>query len=307
MTALALKDGDTAVDCTVGAGGHTEALLAAVGPRGRVVGLDRDPSALALARRRLAGSADRLTLVQAPFSELGRVVAEQGLAGNIAGICADLGVSSMHLDAAERGFSFQADGPLDMRMDQTRGESAADLVATLSEDELTRLFQDYGEEPKARAFARAIVAARAAAPITRTAALAEIAAAVAAKVYKGPSRKHPATRVFQALRMAVNDELGELQAMLDQAVRALKPNGRLAVISFHSLEDRVVKDAFIAQTGRRERDAVPRDLPLTDHAVQALHAPKGEVLKPFPMTPAPEEQDRNPRSRSAKLRVLAKL
>jgi 16S rRNA (cytosine1402-N4)-methyltransferase len=295
------------VDLTVGAGGHTEKLLEVVGAQGRVIGLDRDETALGIAGRRLkeAIEAGRLQLVKAPFSEVGRVLNELGLQGKVGGAMADIGVSSMHLDDAARGFSFQNDGPLDMRMDRSVGKTAADLVNELSEGELTAIFRDFGEEPKAKQVARRIVQDRAAKPFTRTAELAALVAAAAR--YPKPSKKHPATRVFQALRIAVNDELGELDRMLQDAFAALRPGGRLAVIAFHSLEDRRVKDAFIGLTGRKERAKLPRHLPIVDREVQQLAQATGEIVKPFPLVPSDQEIARNPRARSAKLRVVTKL
>jgi 16S rRNA (cytosine1402-N4)-methyltransferase len=282
-------------------------MLAAVGKTGKVLGLDRDASALALAKTRLAAAVAerRLELVQARFSEVGDVVAKAGVTGKVAGILADVGVSSMHLDEAERGFSFQADGPLDMRMDRSQGQTAADLVATLDEHELTRLFREYGEEPKAKQIARRIVKERAAAPITTTARLADLVKAAAH--YSTPSKKHPATRVFQALRIAVNDELGELRTLLDAGFAALRPGGRLAIIAFHSLEDRLVKTRFVDLTGRKALGAIPRDLPLTAADIAARTQAAGNIIKPFPTVAGDEEIQRNPRARSAKLRVLAKI
>lgn len=306
VDAMNLRDGDIAIDCTVGGGGHTEAMLGMVGKTGRIIGLDRDETALSLVRERLKtdSASGRLRLVKARFSELASVVETLKLKGNVQGILADIGVSSMHLDQAERGFSFQQDGPLDMRMDQSSGETAADLVNQLDEHELTRIFRDFGEEPKAKQIARKIVEARAKTPFTRTGELAEL---VKRSVhYPGPSRKHPATKVFQALRLAVNDELGELDRMITAALEALKPKGRLAVISFHSLEDRIVKTRFLAETGRKERANVPRDLPLTAKEIDAMSQGRASVVKPFPLMPSDEETQRNPRARSAKLRVLEK-
>lgn len=306
VEALNLKDGDVAIDCTVGGGGHTEKMLAAVGKSGRVIGLDRDETALGLVRARLAADAHsgRLRLVKAPFSELGTVVQSLSLQGKVQGILADIGVSSMHLDQAERGFSFMKDGPLDMRMDQSSGKTAADLLAELGEDELTRIFRDFGEEPKAKQIARKIVQVRGESPLVRTGDLADLVKRTVH--YPGPSRKHPATKVFQALRLAVNDELGELERMIDQGFETLRSKGRLAIISFHSLEDRIVKTRFITLTGRREKANVPRDLPLTAKEMDSLHAAKATVIKPFPLVPTDDEINRNPRARSAKLRVLEK-
>lgn len=304
---LALSDGDFAVDCTVGAGGHTAQLLGAVGPKGHVLGLDRDTRALEIATKKLApwAKSGHLILQHGPFSAIDQFVSQAGQRGQVAGVLADIGVSSMHLDEADRGFSFQHDGPLDMRMDQQNGRSAKDLIAYGSEEELTRIFREFGEEPKARQIARKIVLTRDETPITTTIQLANLVKIAAA--YKTPSKKHPATRVFQALRIAVNDELRELELMLKDAFSVLKPGGRLAVITFHSLEDRVVKNFMVDQTGRRERAAIPRDLPLKESDVQSLHKARGDIIKPFPITPSEREQALNPRARSAKLRIIAKI
>ncbi len=282
-------------------------MLAKVGQSGLVIGIDRDDTALALAGQRLAGAvaAGRLKLVKARFGEVARVASDAGVTGRVAGILADIGVSSMHLDQAERGFSFAKDGPLDMRMDRTSGDSAADLLASADLNELTRIFREYGEEPRARQIAQRIIKDRDSAPITTTAQLAALVADAAH--YREPSRKHPATRVFQALRIAVNDELGELETLLKDGFAALRPAGRMAIISFHSLEDRLVKDAFLSHTGKRERAAVPRGIPLKETEMKSLHAATGEVIKPFPGVPSEAEIKANPRARSAKLRVVAKL
>lgn len=258
-----------------------------------------------IATGRLSKFGSRVQLVKAPFSEVERVLTEMGLSGQVSGILADIGVSSMHLDDARRGFSFQSDGPLDMRMDQQGLRTAADLVNQLSENELVTIFRDYGEEPKAKQMARRIVQVRETTPFTTTRQLAELASQTLR--YKKPSKKHPATRVFQALRIAVNDELGELERMLTGSFNVLKPNGRLAVISFHSLEDRIVKEAFIGLTGRKERAKIPRHLPILDRDVQNLYQARAELVKPFPLFPSEAEISVNPRARSAKLRVAIKL
>ena len=304
---MALKPGDIAIDCTVGGAGHTEKMLQAVGSAGLVLGLDRDERALGLARERLAGplAAGNLRLFKSPFSALADIVKSAGLDGQIAGVCADIGVSSMHLDEVERGFSFQNDAPLDMRMDQDCGQTAAELLEGIELDALTQLLRDYGEEPKARQIAKRIVHTRGESPITSTAQLAALVKAAAA--YPTASRKHPATRTFQALRIAVNDELGELQAMLDSGFSVLKPLGRFAIISFHSLEDRLVKRSFLSRTGRQERANLPRDIPLREADVVQLMQVRGHIIKPFPMMPSDAEIRTNPRSRSAKLRTIEKV
>ena len=279
------------MDATLGAGGHAEALLER-GPRARVLGIDRDPEALALARERLARFGDRVAFVEANFGDLDAVLAPHPPPD---GILADLGVSSMQLDEGQRGFSFRRDGPLDMRMGRS-GPSAADIVATASVEELTRIFRDFGEERMAAKIARGIVAERTKGPIQTTRQLARIVAA-----QKGTREKiDPATRVFQALRIEVNEELSSLARFLAAAVNRLKEGGRIAVLSYHSLEDRMVKDAF-----RRESGVClcpPRLPACVCGARRAL-----EVLTRRPIRPSEAERRRNPRARSARLRAARKL
>jgi 16S rRNA (cytosine1402-N4)-methyltransferase len=284
VAALAPRDGGVYVDCTLGGGGHAEGLLQAADCR--VIGLDRDPNALRAANARLAGFGGRFQSVHARFSELGPVLAGLGLDG-VDGVLADLGVSSPQLDQPERGFSFRTPGPIDMRMDPTAGVSAAELVNSADQDELADWIYLYGEERAARRVARAIVAGR---PWADTATL---AAAIAEVVGRG-SGIHPATRTFQALRIVVNDELGEIRRLLPAAVDLLRPDGRLAIIAFHSLEDRIVKHYFQEQSGR----TAPRD-------------PFGNPVGPLrlrllpPVAPSPS--DPNPRARSARLRAAVRL
>ena len=279
------------VDATLGAGGHAEALLER-GPRIRLLGLDRDPDALAGARERLARFGDRVAYREADFGDL-----EAALEGFPApdGILADLGVSSMQLDRAERGFSFRRDGPLDMRMGRS-GRSAADIVATASVEELTRIFRDFGEERMAAKIARGIVAERARVPITTTRHLARVVAE-----HKGGREKiDPATRVFQALRIEVNQELVALARFLAAAVARMNQGGCLAVISYHSLEDRMVKEALRRDSGVC---LCPPRLPAcVCGARKAL-----EVLTRRPIRPSEAEVDRNPRARSARLRAAEKV
>ena len=276
-------------DATLGMGGHSQAILESSGPTGHLLGLDRAPDALAFAGARLAPFGDRVTLVHAPFSQLAATLASRGL-GPATGILADLGVSSPQLDRAERGFSFQRTGPLDMRMDQTTGETAAELVGRLDERELAGILRDLGEERFAGRIARRIVEARERGPLDTTGALAEV---VAQAVPARERHKNPATRTFQALRLAVNRELDELGTFLAEAPGLLGPGGRLCIISFHSLEDRMVKRRFRALS--EPRPEVPGDTPkfraVTKRIVEASEA----------------EQHRNPRSRSAKLRVLERI
>jgi 16S rRNA (cytosine1402-N4)-methyltransferase len=277
----------------VGAGGHAERLLER-GPEARLLGIDRDPDALVLARERLARFAGRVDFVAGDFGDLDALLEDKPPAS---GILADLGVSSMQLDRGERGFSFRRDGPLDMRMGNT-GRTAADIVATASVDELTRIFRDYGEERMAAKIARGIVAERTREPIHTTRQLARIVAG--AKATGGREKIDPATRVFQALRIEVNHELVALSRFLAAAVARLKPGGRLAVISYHSLEDRLVKDAF-----RRDSGVCfcPPKLPTCVCGARAAL----RVLTRRPIRPGDAEQRRNARSRSARLRVAERL
>jgi 16S rRNA (cytosine1402-N4)-methyltransferase len=271
------------IDATFGAGGYTKLLLAA---NSRVLGLDRDRTAIALGADLVEQCAGRLELVEANFSELADLAGEP-----VDGVVFDLGVSSMQLDTAERGFSFRFDGPLDMRMGHD-GPSAADLAAKASERNLADIIFQLGEERQSRAVARAIVKARGQAPITTTKQLADLVASV---VRHKPTDIHPATRTFQALRMFVNDELGELVSGLAAAERALKPGGRLAVVSFHSLEDRIVKSFFNDRSatgaGSRHRPEVKKIEPTFN------------VLTRKVVTPGDDEIAQNPRARSAKLRA----
>lgn len=292
---LNLGPGMRVVDATVGCGGHAAGILERIGPGGILIGLDWDEDALAIARERLGTAGGRLRLHRRSFSELAAVLAEEGI-GEVDALLFDLGVSSVQLDTAARGFSFGAPGPLDMRMDRRRGDTAETLLREKSPRELERIFREYGEEPLARAIAREIH--RAGCP-RDTAGLAEIAR----RVYRRFARKttiHPATRVFQALRIAVNDELGALAAALPQAVAASARGGRIVVISFHSLEDRIVKEAFAAGAGAC---ACPPGLPVCACGAKAVL----RVITRKPLRPAAEETAANPRARSAKLRAAEKI
>jgi 16S rRNA (cytosine1402-N4)-methyltransferase len=295
LAGLSVRPDGRYCDATFGRGGHTAAILGALGPAGRVVAIDRDPEAIRAGRRRFAAEA-RLTLVQGSFGSLEERVRAAGFEGELDGVLLDLGVSSPQLDEAARGFSFMQDGPLDMRMDNESGQSAAQWLAKAGEREIADVIRGLGEERFARRIARAIVAARAEAPITRTAAL---AALVAEAVPTREPGKHPATRTFQAIRIHVNGELDALESVLPQAVRLLAPGGRLCVISFHSLEDRIVKRYI-----RREEqgDPVYAGLPnVPAHARARLKRVSGAVM-------AGENEVRaNPRARSAVLRVAERL
>lgn len=281
------------VDGTIGAGGHAWGILEASSPDGKLLGFDLDPQALEIAQEKLAPFGERVTLVHASYTTLAEQLDSLGV-DSVDGILLDLGLSSMQLAAAERGFSFQKDGPLDMRFDPEAETRAADLVNHLSERDLADLIYQYGEERYARRIAAAIVAAR---PIAATGELAELVAKV---VPGGRSRIHPATRTFQALRIAVNDELGAVEAVLPQAVEALKAGGRLAVIAFHSLEDRIVKRYF----RRQSSDCIcPPEAPICTCKHQATIK---EVTRK-PIRPTEAEVRSNPRARSARLRVAEKL
>src|SRR5216683_5401926 len=279
----------TFIDCTVGGGGHAEALLAAA-PGATLVGLDRDPEALAAAGDRLARFGDRAVLVHRRFGELAAAIEEVG-AREVRGVLYDLGVSSPHLDQPGRGFGYRSGGPLDMRMDPAQVLTAADVVNGYAEAELASVLSRWGEERFARRIARAIVRRRAERPFDSTTDLAEVVrdAIPAAARRTGP---HPARRTFQALRIEVNDELGELEATLPQAIEALRPGGRVAVISYHSLEDRLVKRTFAdAAAGCR----CPRDLPVCVCGARAVL----RVVTRKPVRPAPQELEANPRASSA--------
>jgi len=294
LEGLALRADGLYVDGTFGRGGHTARMLDALGPNGAVLALDRDPAAIEAGQRRF-GDESRLTLVHAEFAELARVVAAQARGREVLGVLLDLGVSSPQLDQPERGFSFAKDGPLDMRMDPLHGESAAAWLARVDERELARVIYELGEERFSRRIAATIVAARAEAPIERTSQL----AAIVQRAVRTRDGKHPATRTFQAIRMFINDELGQLRTALEAAYAVLAPGGRLAVISFHSLEDRMVKQ-FIRS--KSTVDPVFAGLPVIPPAARPVMREVGRKRR---ATEA--EIARNPRSRSAVLRVAEKL
>jgi 16S rRNA (cytosine1402-N4)-methyltransferase len=279
---LKVRPGGVIADATLGLGGHSAAIARRLGSTGRLICFDRDPQAMELAKDRLdevraelGGEMPEVRFEPRAFSEAANVIEP----GSLDGLLADLGVSSLQLDEAHRGFSFRSEGPLDMRMDTRSGMTAEQVVNQLGEKELADLIYEFGEERRSRRIARAIVRAR---PISTTAQLAQVISAAAPSM-KG-DKIHPATRTFQALRIRVNDELGEIRTLLESAPSLLKPGGRLVLISFHSLEDRIVKDAF-REGGR-----------------QGVY----EVLTKKPVTAAEEEERRNPRSRSAKLRAVEK-
>jgi 16S rRNA (cytosine1402-N4)-methyltransferase len=291
LEGLQVKPGGLYIDATTGAAGHSKAILNASAPDGRVLCIDADPGALATARRNLADFASRVQFVNANFSELKTVAVQNGF-DRVDGILFDLGVSSLQLDSAERGFSFQHDGPLDMRL-SGEGPSAADLINSMSEQDLADIIWRYGEERQSRRIARAIVAHR---PIRTTGELAQIIT----QVKSGRERIHPATRTFQALRIEVNRELEVLEAVLPMAIELLVPGGRLAVIAFHSLEDRIVKQFFRTES---QECICPPQVP----ACTCNHRASLRVLNRRPVEASDEERSRNRRSRSAKLRVVSRL
>ncbi|AKH20544.1 16S rRNA (cytosine(1402)-N(4))-methyltransferase RsmH [Sedimenticola thiotaurini] len=291
LEALNISPEGVYIDGTFGRGGHSGAILQALGPSGRLLGIDKDPDAIACARR-LFGDDERFVIRQGSFAQLEQVVGAAGLLGRVNGVLLDLGVSSPQLDRAERGFSFLNDGPLDMRMDNSSGVSAADWLNRAEADEMAQVFKTYGEERFARRIARAIVEARSTQSIQTTRQLAEVVSAANPAWEKG---KHPATRCFQAIRIHINRELDDLKACLDQSLRVLAPGGRLAVISFHSLEDRIVK-RFMRDAERGEQ--FPPGIPVTEQQRNSQLARIGKAIKP-----SRQEVDQNPRARSAVLRV----
>ena len=291
--ALQPQSGGRYVDGTLGAGGHARGIMEVSAPDGRLLGLDVDPQALAIARRILAPYEHRIHLAQASYTSLSTQLAQLGWDA-VDGILLDLGASSIQFDTPERGFSFQHDAPLDMRFGPHILQTAADLVNTYSERELADLIYRYGEERESRKIARAIVKAR---PIHTTR---ELVAVIEAVSPRRGGRVHPATRTFQALRIAVNEELGAIEEVLPQAVAALEPGGRVAIIAFHSLEDRIVKDFFREQS----KDLV--NPPYERIYEEERKATLKEVHRK-PITPSEDEIQNNPRARSAKLRIAEKL
>lgn len=295
---LAPQPGGIFVDGTVGGAGHAGLLLEASAPDGLVIGFDRDPTALSAAAARLAPYGERARLIRSNFAGMGDHLAALGI-GAIDGLLLDLGVSSHQLDTGERGFSFRTDAPLDMRMDPELSATAADLVNELPEDELTRLIGEYGEERWAKRIAAFIVRARAEAPITTTLQLVDLVKGAIPKA-KWEERLHPATRTFQALRIAVNDELGSLEQGLATGLGLLKKGGRAVVISFHSLEDRIVKESFRSLAGGC---TCPKDLP----RCVCGRTPQLKILTGRPVRAGEREVAANPRARSAKLRAAEKI
>ena len=296
ITALAIKPDGIYIDATFGRGGHSNHILNTLGDRGQLIAFDRDPQAIEAAKR--FSSDPRFSIIQSPFGDMAMEIEKLGLTGKIDGVLMDLGVSSPQLDDAERGFSFLRDGPLDMRMDTSRGESAADWLAKAEEQDIAQVIKEFGEEKFGKRIAHAIVNTRVTTPITRTAQLAKI---IDEAVPVKDKFKHPATRAFQGIRIYINAELEQLRVGLKAATEVLAKEGRLAVISFHSLEDRLVK-RFIKEQSRGK--VVPHNLPITqaeideDKVLKAL----GKAIKP-----SQYEIENNVRSRSSVLRVAEKL
>ena len=294
---LAVRANGCYLDGTFGRGGHSRLILEKLGPDGRLLGFDKDPLAIATGDA-LAAEDGRFVVVQRSFAELGDELAQRALAGKVSGILLDLGVSSPQLDDAERGFSFMNDGPLDMRMNPDAGVSAADFIASAAEEEIARVFKEYGEERFAKRMARAVVLRRAEQPFTRTADLAQVLTVANPAWEKG---KNPATRAFQGLRIYINNELGDLESGLEAALENLEVGGRLVVISFHSLEDRIVK-LFMRKHAKGEMDKLPRDLPIIPKAFE----PRLKLIGK-PVFASEAELAANPRSRSAVMRIAEKV
>jgi 16S rRNA (cytosine1402-N4)-methyltransferase len=295
LTALSIKPDGVYVDGTFGRGGHASAILAELGPQGRLLAMDRDPEAVQSAERQF-GADPRFEIEQGAFTMLSKVVAQRQLQGKVHGLLLDLGVSSPQLDDASRGFSFSADGPLDMRMDPSSGVSASEWLESASENDIARVLKVFGEERFSRRIARAIVEIRQASPLRTTR---QLAALIEAAVPMREKHKHPATRSFQAIRIFINGELDEITAVLEQVIDVLAPQGRMAVISFHSLEDRIVK-RFIRDEYRGEQP--PEEFPLAGMDYVPRLRPVGKAIRA-----GAAEVDQNPRARSAVLRVAERL
>ncbi|MCG8156250.1 16S rRNA (cytosine(1402)-N(4))-methyltransferase RsmH [Brenneria goodwinii] len=296
VNGLNIRSNGIYIDGTFGRGGHSRLILSQLGPEGRLLAIDRDPQAIEAAK-----SIDdpRFSIIHGPFSVLADYMAERDLTGRIDGVLLDLGVSSPQLDDPERGFSFMRDGPLDMRMDPTRGVSAAEWLMNAEAEDIAWVLKTFGEERFAKRIARAIVERNRTEPMTRTKELAELIAAASPIREK---HKHPATRSFQAIRIYINSELEEIEQALNGALSVLAPHGRLSVISFHSLEDRIVK-RFIRHQSRGPQ--VPAGMPLTE---EQLRSQGGQTLKPVgKMMPSAEEVAENPRARSSVLRFAERL
>ncbi len=299
IASLNLQSGGLYVDGTLGGAGHSQAILEATAPDGRLLGLDRDDDALAAATARLQEFGERFKPIKANFADIAQVLATENIS-EVDGVLLDIGVSSYQLDEPTRGFSYMQDGPLDMRLDRRDGQTVAELLAVIDETELANIIYRYGEEKFSRRIARRIVEERERQPLNSTVQLAELVASAIPAAKRRQEKQHPAKRTFQALRIAVNDELGALEKGLAAAFAALKSGGRLSVITFHSLEDRIVKTYFASLARGCE---CPPEFPVCVCGKK----PQGRLLQRKPQTAAAEELADNPRARSAKLRTIEKI
>lgn len=310
LQSLNIKSGDMICDCTAGAGGHTSEFLKLSDPQGLVVALDQDPLAISIIRERFSAQIKNgnLYVTLGNFAKFSEILMNLPIQNRLFdAIFADIGVSSMQIDRAERGFSFQRNGPLDMKMGlpdpDKEYQNAYDFVNFADESLLAHVFQNFGEEPLAKKYARRICEYRNSSPFESTLQLADFIKKCSPYF---DSKKHPATKVFQAIRIFINDELGALKSLIGQSLDFLKPGGRLGIITFHSLEDRIVKELYLELSGKQSAQNLPREIPLTHQELQVNSSSKGSILKPFPIKPSEEEIATNPRSRSAKLRVFIK-
>jgi len=312
LESLKIHPGDWICDCTVGAGGHSLEFLKATGPKGLVVGIDQDPDALKIANQTLSANFffNNYYLMHGNFSDLKNLLNRHQITENrlFDVIFADIGVSSMQLDTPERGFSFRKDGPLDMRMGNISPHpeypTAYDFINGAPLELLVKVFRHYGEEQFSKNYAIKICEAREREPFSSTLQLAEFIKSL--NRYKASSKKHPATKIFQAVRIFINRELEALEALINQSLELLKPGGKLAIITFHSLEDRIVKELYLKLSDKNPDLKYPREVPLTHQEITSKVKTKGHIIKPFPMKPTMHEVASNPRARSAKLRVFAK-
>ena len=305
VDALGLKEGNIAIDCTAGGGGHTQELLSIVGATGKVFAIDQDEIAIEHLNSNFQREIKEgtLTVIHERFSSVKKIAIRYDIDGRIHGICADVGVSGEHLNNPARGFSFMKDGPLSMSMSQIYSTvSAAEIINSYPLEELVRIFKTYGEERHSYKIAQAIVKNRVHTPFERTSQLAELIEKITP--FKQKTKKHPATKVFQALRIEVNGELAELKTLLEDGFAVLSPAGRFGIISFHSLEDRLVKHYFKELSGL-DKEYIPRDIPLL--AADQDKKKRGTIIKPFPIIPEDIEIENNVRARSAKLRVIEKI
>lgn len=307
LKSLNLKKGDLAIDCTTGGGGHAAKMVEQIAPSGKLLALDQDQEAIQHLKEKFSAEIESQTVIleHTPFSQLKDFVAKHNFHEKTSAVIADIGVSSHQINTAIRGFSFQKDGPLDMRMDQYKNPlTAKEVVNSYPEAELAQILFDYGQESHARRIVKRIVQERSKKSIETTSELSEI---IRKSLPYQHSKKNPATKTFQALRIYVNQELEQLKQMLEQAFSCLKVGGRLAIITFHSLEDKIVKDYFLTLAGKKNKNLPPREIPLTQKQINDYNNVSGKVIKPFPTNPSDAEINVNPRARSARLRVIEKI